>query len=111
MSQIEIIQETSITLVETNILLEKIYKRDKELSERAKKTQEYINKITKKSEKDVKEIKEMIKKADITRLKEKHITKIIDIMHKDIDSLKTIFANEPMTLKQEELNKIIECLK
>ncbi len=111
MSEIEIVNEEPITLSETASILEKIKKRDKDVNERGIKTVEYIAKITKKTEKEVKEIREKINKAEIPRLKSKHIVKIIDIMPKDIDSLKTLFTSEPITLKQEELNKVLECLK
>ena len=108
MSEIEIIKEEPITLIGINLLLEKIKKRDKEINERAVKTQEYVNKVTKKADKDV---KEKLEKAGIARLKSKHITKIIDLQPKDIDSIKALFTSEPITLKQEEFNKILECLK
>ncbi len=98
-------------MAEVNVILEKIKKRDKELIERATKTHEYINKITKTSDKEIKELKTKLEKSDIARLKPKHITKIIDIMPNDMDSLKTLFASEPITLKQEDLSKILECLK
>src|SRR3989344_2807048 len=102
MPEIKIMKEEPLTLVEVNAMLDKIKKRDKELTERATKAQEYINKITKKSEKEIKEIKTKLEKAEVTRLKQKYITKIIDIMPRDMDSLKTLFASEPITLKQEE---------
>ena len=111
MSEIEIIKETPISLVETNVILEKIKKKDKDLDEKQQKTQEYIHKLTKLTEKEVKEVKKKLEGIDLQRLKTKHITKIIDVMPQDMDSLKALFTSEPMTLKQEELNKILECLK
>ncbi len=111
MSDILILNEKPLSLVETNKILEKIKKRDKEVSDRVKKTMEYINKITKLNEKEAKEIEEKLEKVGITRLKQKHIVKIIDIIPKDIDSLKALFVSEPLTLKQEELGKILECIK
>ena len=94
MSEIEIIKEIPITLLETKAILEKIEKRDKELNEKAVKTKEYINKVTKKIE--IKEIKKKIEKLGITRLKPRHIAKIIDLMPQDTETLKALF-----TLKQE----------
>lgn len=111
MSEIEIINERSITMVETNSVINKLKKRDKDINERIKKTEEYINKMIKLNEKEIVEIKKKLDAANISRLKEKHIVKIIDTMPMDIDSLKTLFANEPITLKQEEMNKLLECLK
>jgi len=109
MSEIEIAKEEPLTIGEVRTLLEKIEKRDKELSEKATKTKEYINKITKYTEKDVKDIKEKFEEIGITKLKPRHITKIIDIVPRDPESVKALFSSEPITLKPEELIKIIEC--
>ncbi len=111
MGRIEIIKEKPLTLIETKKLLEKIEKRDKELPTRTQKTKEYLNKFAKLTLKEVKDLKEKLIKLNITRLKEKTIAKIIDIQPKDIDSLRIILSTENLTLKQEDLQKIIECLK
>lgn len=112
MPEIKISNEEPVTLVETRTTLDKIEKRDGSLRERAIKTKEYINMFTKKTtDKEVSELKKKLESADIGRLKPRHIIKIIDIMPKDIDSLKTLFASESITLKQEDLKKVLECLK
>mgnify|MGYP001598286825 FL=1 len=111
MSEIEIKKEEPLTAVEARTIIEKIEKRDKELSERMRRTQEYINKISKISDKEVGEIKNKVEKANIGRLKQKHIAKIVDIMPKDTETVKALFTSEPITLKDEEIKKIIECLK
>ena len=111
MGRIEIIEEKAITLTEAKELLDKIEKRDKELSPRTQKTKEYLNKFSKLTKKEIKELKDKIAKLNITRLKQKTIAKLIDIKPKDLDSLRTILTAENLTLKQEDLQKIIECLK
>lgn len=60
--------------------------------------------------KDAEEIKKKLRGLDITRLNEKHIAKIIDVMPTDVESLKLIFAGET-SVKQEDLEKVLECLK
>ena len=45
------------------------------------------------------------------RLKETHIAKIVDLEPKDIDSLKAIFASENITLRPEDLKRIVECIQ
>ncbi len=110
MPEIEVINEKPICLVEVKEKVDLISKRDQSLTEKATKTLEYINKLIKKTEKEVNEIKAKTASSGITRLKEKHIIKILDISPKDMESLKTIFATEPITLKQEDLNKILECI-
>lgn len=111
MGRIEIIEEKPLTMVETRELLSQIEKRDKELPTRTQKTKEYLNKFAKLSIKEVNELKEKLLKLNITRLKERTIAKLIDVNPKDIDSLRTILTAENLTLKQEDLQKIVECLK
>jgi len=111
MAEIEIISERPISLFGMKKNLDEIKKRDKEISVRAKKTDEYINTIIKTRSKKIKEIREALEKTNITRLKPKHIAKLIDIQPKDMDSLKIIFSSESITLKQEDLDKILEVMK
>ncbi|MEK6826631.1 MAG: hypothetical protein AABX08_02095 [Nanoarchaeota archaeon] len=110
MADIEILNENPLTLAEAKTLMEKIEKRDKELSEKAKRTNDYLSKVTKKSVQEIASIKKKLEGLD-NRLKAKHITKIIDIHPKDLDSLKVVLSGDGVTLKQEDLQKILECLK
>ena len=105
MGEIKLIKEHPLTMPEVKKLIEK-----KE-SPKIKKTLDYINKFTKLSQKQVKDIKEKINKLGLTRLKEKTTAKIIDIQPKDPDSLKLILSQENLTMKQEDIKKILECLK
>lgn len=111
MGRIEIIEEKALTLTEAKELISKIEKRDKEISIRTQKTKEYLNKFAKFTKKEIKELTEKLTKLNILRLKEKTIAKLIDIQPEDLDSLRTILTAENLTLKQEDLQKIIECLK
>ena len=108
MSEIEILNEAPLTLLETKEVIDKIEKRDKEMSERTTKTKEYINRVTKSTKK---EVKSKLEKIEISKLRPRHIAKIADLMPKDPEILKSLFAGEPITLKQEEITKILECLK
>lgn len=105
MGQIKIIEERPLTLPEVKVIIEK-----KE-SLRIKKTLDYINKFTKQKPKQVKELKDKIKNLGLTRLKDKTIAKIIDLKPEDKDSLKMILSQENLTIKQEDLQKILGCLK
>ncbi|MBL7147428.1 MAG: hypothetical protein ISS82_01230 [Nanoarchaeota archaeon] len=111
MSNIELLSENPKTMVEITDLLDKTKKRDKELTPRGVKTQNYISKFTKLNLKQVITLRENINKLGISRLKEKNINKIIDIQPKDIDSIKSILGSENITLKQEDLTKILEIMK
>lgn len=108
MANLEIINETPLSMQELRGKLDKIKKRDKDLNPRSIKTYDYINKFAKK---DTKKLKENLGKLSILRLKDKHINKIVDILPKDIDELKLILLGENLTLKQEDLTKIVETIK
>ena len=111
MAELNIIKENPLTMAEMREKLEDIKKRDKELGYRGKKVEEYLSIIKKQKIKTVEALKKDLEKLDITRLKEKHIAKISDIMPLDLDSLRTIFAAEPITLKQEDLQKVLDVVK
>ena len=111
MANLELISEKVLTMTELKEKLEEIKKRDKELTEKAQRTYEYLNKFSKLKEKEALKLKEEITKLSIQRLKEKHIIKVIDIMPQDIESLKLIFAAENLTIKQEDSQRILETLK
>ena len=111
MAQIEILQEKPLSLADLQEVLKKVKNRDKELNTKAQKVSEYINKFNKLNLKGKQEIEEKIKTLEINRLSEKHIAKIIDIYPEDSDSLKLILAGDNLTLKQEDIKKILECLK
>jgi len=108
MANLEVINENALNLHELKDKLDKIKKRDDTLNPRGIKTYEYINKFTKK---DNKKLKEKLMQLNILRLKDKHINKIVDISPNDIEELKSILLGENLTLKQEDLTKIIETIK
>lgn len=106
----EILKEKPLTLQETKESLDLIKSRDKEINFRSKKVEEYLN-IIQKNRKPMPNLKEDLQKLDIQRLKENHIVKIINILPKNLDSLRAILAGENLTLKQEDLTKILETVK
>ena len=111
MVDVEIVQQTPITMVELKSHLEKEKKNKKELNFRENKVLEYLNAFVDSSEKDVNELKKQLEGLGIIRLKERHIIKILDLLPKDDESLKVILSGENTTLKQEDLTKIVEVVK
>ena len=75
----KIIKEKPMTMVELKEEVEKIKKRDKEPNLRVQKTEEYLNLFVHLKPEKKKKIKEKIGKLDIPRLKDEHISKIVDI--------------------------------
>ena len=86
--------------------VQEMKKRDKELNFRAKKVEEYIKAVPK--VKDYEKLAKELEDAKISRLKLKHITLIVNIFPSDVDSLRTVLSGENITLKDEDLKKIIE---
>lgn len=110
MSEITVISEKALTMAELKEKLAKIEKRDKELGFRANKTKEYLaNFLTK--EKNVAALKKKLEALEITRMKERHIAKLIDLNPKDAESIKVILSGEALTLKEEDYAKILEALQ
>lgn len=105
----EIIQKKSLSIPEMKEQIDIIKKRDKELNFRAKKVEEYLNNVPK--TKTYKDLKKELESVGVTRLKGKHITLIINILPRDMDSLKVVLSGENLTLKQEDLEKILSIVK
>lgn len=104
----EIIQEESLSLVEVKEDLAKIKKRDSELTFRGKKVEEYLGIVKLKKPE---ELKKELSELDVSRLKDRHIALIMNILPKDADSLKAVLSNENITLRQEDLEKITSIVK
>lgn len=103
---IKLISEKPISISELKQELEKIKKRDKELNFRALRTEEYIQHFT--ITKDSAELAKKLESLEIPRLKETHIIKIIDLLPKTLDELKTILQGYTITVNNENLKKIVE---
>lgn len=104
----EIIKEEPLTMVEMKDELEAIKKRDTELNLRALKTLEYINQLTSLNIKQAKEFYTKIEKLKIPRLRDQQIKKIIDITPKTVDELKVMLQGYTLTVKNENMKKIVK---
>lgn len=112
MGDITLLSETPIPLSEVKNIIETNKKENKkDLNFRENKVIEYTNIFCKIKPKESTQLKEEISNLNIARLKERHIIKIIDMLPEDVEALKSVFAGEELTLKTEDLNKIIEITK
>jgi len=111
MSNLKLLNEEPISSVELKDKLAKIKKRDKELGNRATRTLEYLNNFVNLKSKDAKDIRKKVINLNIPRLKERHIIKIVDVMPKEMESLKLLFTGENITIKQDDLARILEVIK
>ena len=110
MANLKILNETPLSTIELKEKIEAIKKRNKELGTKTTKTIEYLKIFASLKKKETEEIKKKILGLNIPRLKDRHIIKILDIMPKDIESLKLLFTGENITIKQEDVNKILEVI-
>lgn len=109
MADIEIISQTPLTLAEVKTKVDKLTSKSKEEpSTRIIKVRDYLNDFTHLKTEDIKELKQKLEALGIQRLKDRIIIKIIDIEPKTVDELKILFAGENVTLKMDDLTKILE---
>ncbi len=108
MANAEIISERAVDINELKRELEKIKKRDKELNFRAAKTEEYLQHFA-----DLKDSGELFKKIEalkIPRFKEQHIAKVIDILPKNVEDLKSVLKAYPITVSNDNLKKVVDTI-
>ncbi len=110
MSKPQVITETPVSVYDIKEQLESIKKRDGDLTFRGNKVEEYLQQFTMVSPKKAKEIKAKIEELQVPRLKEAHIFKIIDVMPKHLEELKVVLQAYTITVKDEHLKKILDCL-
>jgi len=111
MGREEIIEERALSLAELKDTLEKVEKRDEELSFRANRVKDYLSHFDSLKLKDAGELKEELEKLDIPRLKEKIIIKIIDLLPDNNDDLRIITSGENLTITPENMEKIVKTVK
>lgn len=108
MTDMQIISENPVSAYQLKKELEKIKKRDHELNFRANKTEEYLHQVA--VLKNADELFDKIAKLNIPRLKEQHISKIIDIAPTTVNDLKVVLQGYTITLNNESMKKIVETI-
>lgn len=111
MSRLEIFSETPITTAELGAELAKIKKRDKELSFRGTKTEEYISQFTSLEYSKAKELFDKLNKLNVPRLKENHIVKLVDLLPTTPDDVKLVLQGYTITVNQENIKKIAKTIE
>lgn len=110
-SDITILEQEPITLGELKKKIEEHKKAVEEPNFRVAKLEEYLNDFTPKKDKEIQELKKKIGEIGIQRLKERQMAKIIDLEPSTVDDLKAVLVGENITLKQEDMDKIVEVMK
>lgn len=97
-----------ITMPEAREILAKVEKQ-KELGYEQKVASEHLKKFTKI---ELAEAKKMVDELSSTlRMSPETMVQIVNIMPKTPDELRMIFAREKFSLKEDEMNKILEIVK
>ena len=111
MASIKLIQEAPISLSELKEKLSEIETRDKELSFRANKVKDHLNKLVRLDKKSASELKEKLISLDVPRLKDRQIIKIIDLLPTELDEIRMIFSNETTSISPENMQQILNVVK
>jgi len=104
-------QEIPINIYDLKKELTKIKKRDKELSLRAAKTDEFINHFVALKLKDAESLEKDLYSLNIPRLKDYHIKKIIEILPASTEELKVLLQGYTLTVSKENMQKIVKEVK
>lgn len=103
---LEILSETPINTYLLKEELSKIKKRDKELNFRAQKTEEHLEQAA--IHKGAQELFDKITNLNISRLREQHIHKIIDILPTTVKDLKVILQGYTVSVSSDNMKKIVD---
>jgi len=101
--------ETPISCSEVKETLEAIQKKEKELNFRAQKTMDYLESTSPLSAKKAQELYKKLEGLKVSRLREVHFTKLVDIMPTKEDDVKVVLSGYAgLTVKKDDLKKIAE---
>lgn len=111
MTNPEFIEETPMTLVDVKEALQKIEERDKELSYRSNKAKEFLGLFVQISKEKKEELYKKLTGLKLIRLKEAHITKVIDFLPKTVEELKVILQAYPVSMPKKDMESIVAVVK
>ncbi len=106
-----VISEEPLCLAEVKESIDKITKRDTELGFLSQKTKEYLDAFVTLTTKQKDDLKAALEGLDLTRLRAKHIAKIIDFLPKDADDLKSVLQGYNITLPKKDQDAILDEIK
>ena len=105
---LETLSENPIDVYQLKEELSKIKKRDKELNFRAQKTEEHLAQTATHNNAD--RLFDKINKLNISRLREQHIHKIIDVMPTTVKDLKVVLQGYTVSVSNENMKKIVDAI-
>ncbi len=104
----EIKGERFVSWSEAKKILEK-KSRENELGYEQKNALEHLRKFSSLKDKETNDMVDELKK--IGKLRERHIVSIINMLPKDMEDLRLLFANEIVTISEDDKKKILSIVK
>ena len=103
--------EVPISIYDLNTEIKNIKKRDKELSLRTAKTEEYLHHCVVLKQNEAKELEKSLNALKIPRLKDMHVKKILDILPASLEELKVTLQGYTLTVSKDNMEKIVSVVK
>jgi DNA-directed RNA polymerase subunit F len=107
----KIIEEVPLSIYDVKKEVKKIQKRSEILTIRTAKTEEYLNQFLVLKQGDAEELEKKLLEANIPRVKEMHVRKILDTLPENVEELKVILQGYTITVSKENMQKIITVIK
>jgi len=104
----KVIETKPVSMAEAKDILSSREKK-KELSYEQKLALEHLNKFTKLSQEQAKKLLEEL--SGVLRMSQETMVQILNFLPKNADELRMIFSREKFSLKEDEINKILEIIK
>ncbi len=107
----QFLEEKPLSVIDVKTAIENIEKRDGELNFLSNKAKEYLANFAVLSEKKKEELHKKLLNLNLTRIKEEHICKIIDMLPKTLDELKIILLSYHLSLSKKDQEAIVAAVK
>lgn len=104
----EVLEEKYVSWHDAKKIMEKKAK-DAELGYEQKNALEHLKKFSKLNDKDANAMREELEKAG--NLKDRHIIAVMNMMPKDMDELRVLFANEVVSISEDQKKQILAAVK
>ena len=111
MTNPQFIEEEALSLVNVKKTLQEIEKRDHELNYLSNKAKEYLDAFATLSVEERNKLHKELVGLNLTRLKDEHITKIVDFLPKTIDELKIVLQAYPLSMPKKDQESIVKTVK
>lgn len=108
---VDIEDKKTLSMAELKQELARIKKRDEDFGLRSARTAEYLKMFVELKQKQAADLKKKLEKLNITRLKQEHIDKIVDLMPLTKEDLKVILQGFDISFSAADNEKILEAVK